>query len=74
MSKTVEGSFINLTDDLSIIKKRLASAPTDSGKGSQLPKSGGVANLLQFVDLIQGKEKRKIMRKLIFQKEFLILN
>jgi tryptophanyl-tRNA synthetase len=34
MSKSVEGSFINLTDDLSTITKRLSSAPTDSGTGS----------------------------------------
>lgn len=33
MSKSVEGSFINLTDDLETIKKKLAGAPTDSGKG-----------------------------------------
>ena len=33
MSKSVEGSFINLTDDLETIKKRLAAAPTDSGQG-----------------------------------------
>ena len=33
MSKSVEGSSIGLTDDLATIKKRLAGAPTDSGKG-----------------------------------------
>lgn len=33
MSKSVPGSFINLTDDLPMIKDRLAGAPTDSGKG-----------------------------------------
>ena len=33
MGKSVEGSFINLIDDLETIKKRLASAPTDSGQG-----------------------------------------
>jgi len=68
MSKTVEGSFINLTDDLTIIKKRLASAPTDLGKGSQLPKSGGVANLLEFVDLFQGKERKEYYEKAYFGK------
>src|SRR3990167_2407180 len=36
MSKSVEGSFINLTDDLETIKKRLAGAPTDSGKGKKI--------------------------------------
>jgi tryptophanyl-tRNA synthetase len=33
MSKSVEGSYINITDDLVTIQKRLAGAPTDSGKG-----------------------------------------
>jgi tryptophanyl-tRNA synthetase len=59
MSKSVEGSFINLTDDLATIEKRLAGAPTDSGKGDTVPTSGGVANLLKFVELFQGAEKRK---------------
>lgn len=58
MSKSVEGSYINLTDDLETIKKRLAGAPTDSGKGDKVPTEGGVANLLKFVRLIQGPERR----------------
>lgn len=33
MSKSVEGSFISLNDDLETIKKRLAKLPTDSGRG-----------------------------------------
>ncbi len=33
MAKTVEGSFINLSDDLQTIEKRLSKVPTDSGKG-----------------------------------------
>ncbi|MBU0579242.1 tryptophan--tRNA ligase [Patescibacteria group bacterium] len=59
MSKSVGGSFINLTDDLETIEKRLASAPTDSGKGEIVPISGGVANLLTFVELFQGEGRRK---------------
>ena len=58
MSKTVEGSYINLTDNLDTIKKKLAGAPTDSGKGKKIPKEGGVVNLLEFVELFQGKKKR----------------
>lgn len=74
MSKSVEGSFINLTDDLETIKKRLSGAPTDSGKGSisddpksklkknYIDQSGqvspGVASLLTFVELFEGVEKR----------------
>ena len=59
MSKSVEGSFINLTDDLETIKERLAGAPTDSGKGDKISETGGVANLLKFVELFQGEERRK---------------
>lgn len=59
MSKSVEGSYINLTDNLETIQQRLATAPTDGGKGPQLPKDGGVANLLAFVELFQGEERRK---------------
>ena len=33
MSKSVEGSYINLSDDLATIEKKIAKIPTDSGKG-----------------------------------------
>lgn len=59
MSKSVEGSFINLTDSLEEIKSKLAKAPTDSGKGDSVPKEGGVASLLKFVELFEGLDKRK---------------
>jgi len=59
MSKSVEGSYINLTDDLETIKKKFSSAPTDSGRGDKIPEKGGVANLLKFVELFEGTEKRK---------------
>jgi tryptophanyl-tRNA synthetase len=58
MSKSVEGSYINLTDDLATIKKKLAQTPTDSGKGEAVPTSGGVANLLTMIELFQGSEER----------------
>jgi len=76
MSKSVKGSFINLTDGLEEIKKKLAGAPTDSGRGRIVTSnkrqatsdkeyisangegSTGVANLLTFVELFEGKEKR----------------
>ncbi len=52
MSKSVEGSYINLTDDLETIKKKLAKAPTDTGTtGGPVPTSGGVANLFTFLRL-----------------------
>lgn len=59
MSKSVEGSFINLTDNLELITKKLANAPTDSGKGEKVPTEGGVSALLKFVELFQGSGKRK---------------
>ncbi len=63
MSKSVQGSYINLMDDLKTIQKKLAAAPTDSGKGKKIPQEGGVANLLTFVELFQGKDKRKQYEK-----------
>lgn len=52
MSKSVEGSFINLTDDLATIKAKLAKAPTDSGTvGGNIPKDGGVGNLFTLLKL-----------------------
>lgn len=59
MSKSVEGSAIELTDDLETIKKRLAGAPTDSGKGDTIPTAGGVANLLTLVEMFEGKSRRQ---------------
>ena len=59
MSKSVEGSYINLTDDLETIKAKLAKAPTDAGKGTLGEMPSGVSSLLSFVNLFQGEEKRK---------------
>lgn len=74
MSKTVEGSSINLTDSLDDIKKALARVVTDSGRGIVHKKEGvkeyfyedengklseGVTALLKFVELFEGYEKRK---------------
>ncbi len=54
MSKSIDGSFINLTDDLETIKKRLAGTPTDSGTtGGELPKTGGIANLFTLLKLFK---------------------
>jgi tryptophanyl-tRNA synthetase len=52
MSKSVEGSYINLADDLDTIKGKLAKAPTDSGTvGGNIPKEGGVGNLFTLLKL-----------------------
>jgi len=63
MSKSVKNSYINLTDDLKTIKKRLAKTPTDIGQGKKVPPKGGVASLLKLVELFQGKEKREVYEK-----------
>lgn len=52
MSKSIEGSFITLTDDLETIRKRLAGAPTDSGiEGGNIPTDGPIANLFNLLKL-----------------------
>lgn len=63
MSKSVEGSYLNLTDDLETIKKRLAAVATDAGKGKKVPKSGGVRSLLTLVELFQGRRQRQEYEK-----------
>jgi len=63
MSKSVPGSYIELTDYLDTINNKLAKMPTDVGKGKKLPKEGGVAGLLVLVELFEGKEKRKEYEK-----------
>jgi len=56
MSKSVEGSYINLTDSLDVIKSKIAKIPTDEGRGEEI--KGGVKSLFEFVGLFQGKEKK----------------
>ena len=63
MSKTVEGSSINLSDDLEEIKAKLAKVPTDSGKGDRFPDFGPAANLLTFVELFEGRDRAQQYRQ-----------
>ncbi len=63
MSKSLKGSYILLTDDLKSVKEKLAKAPTDRGFGKSIPKEGGVANLLFFVELFMGEKVRKEYEK-----------
>lgn len=51
MSKSIEGSYINLTDDLETIKKRVAAMPTDAGGPGEVPTIGPVANFFQYLYL-----------------------
>jgi len=57
MSKSIEGSYINLTDDLAAIKAKLAKAPTDSGKGEKFPNEGPAANIMTLVELFEGHDR-----------------
>lgn len=63
MSKTVEGSYILLTDDLKTIKEKLAKVATDIGHGKEVPKEEGVANLLLLVELFMDKKAREDYEK-----------
>jgi tryptophanyl-tRNA synthetase len=57
MSKTAEGSFISLTDDLETIKKKIAAVPTDSGDlGGEVPEKGGVATLFSLLKLFNRED------------------
>jgi tryptophanyl-tRNA synthetase len=57
MSKSVEGSYITISDDLEGIKNHIAKAPTDSGTlGGNIPQEGGVANLFTLLKLFTPKE------------------
>jgi len=59
MSKSIEGSYILLTDDLKTIKERLAKVPTDVGYGKAIPEEGGVVSLLELVELFIDKKARQ---------------
>lgn len=57
MSKSVEGSYITITDDLATIKSKLAKVPTDSGLlGGPIPQAGGVASLFSLAYMFGGAE------------------
>jgi len=63
MSKSIEGSFINLTDSLEVIEKKVAKIPTDSGKGSVKNASAGVIVLFKLIELFQGKDLKSKVEK-----------
>lgn len=51
MSKSVEGSYIALTDDLKQISSKIARMPTDAGGPGDVPKDGPVANIFKYIEL-----------------------
>ena len=63
MSKTVEGSYINLTDNLEEIEKKIAKIPTDSGNGKLDDVPEGVKVLFLLIGLFEGNDKRKEIEK-----------
>ncbi len=64
MSKSVEGSYINLTDDLETIKRKIAKVPTDSGTlGGPIPETGGVRSLYILFKLLAPDEAERVFEK-----------
>lgn len=50
MSKSVEGSFINITDSLDEIRKKIRSVPTATVSGGEI--TGGIKTLFTFLELL----------------------
>lgn len=58
MGKSIEGSYINLVDDLDTIRSKVAKIPTDSGTiGGAIPTTGGVGSLFTIFKLFAEKER-----------------
>ena len=83
MSKSVEGSYINLTDDLNTIRTKVAKMPTDVGTGEvksvnntyqyfptgQNQEAFGTASFMGTVELIEGEGKRAELHRLYQSEE-----
>lgn len=61
MSKTVEGSYINLTDSLEEIKKKIRSIPTATKAGGEM--NPGIKSLFAFADLFISKNEIEEFKK-----------
>jgi tryptophanyl-tRNA synthetase len=53
MSKSVEGSYISLTDNLQEIMAKVARMSTDAGGPGEIPKEGPVANIFKYLELFK---------------------
>lgn len=62
MSKSVNGSFINLHDTIDDIRQKVRAVPTSSEVGGEMP--AGVKTLFTFLDLFASTEKAR------FQSEY----
>lgn len=63
MSKSIEGSYVALSDDLEIIKKKIAKMPTDSGKGI-LEENSPAFNFFKMIGLFENEEREEELGKL----------
>ena len=61
MSKSVEGSYINLTDSLETIRKKIRAVPTSSTSGGE--KTEGVKTLFTLLALFSPKSHEDFERK-----------
>jgi len=57
MSKSVEGSYINLTDDLGTVRKKVRSIPTATTAGGE--KTGGIKVLFDLLSLFDKENVNK---------------
>lgn len=53
MSKSVEGSYIALTDDLKTVMGKVARMPSDAGGPGEVPNEGPVANIFTYLELFR---------------------
>lgn len=65
MSKSVEGSYINLTDDIETVKKKIRAVPTATIAGGEM--STGVKTLFTFIDLLVPNDQRAKELKNLFE-------
>lgn len=61
MSKSVEGSYINLTDDLEVIRKKIRAVPTADASGGE--KSEGLKTLFTFLKLFSSESSSEFEKK-----------
>jgi tryptophanyl-tRNA synthetase len=54
MSKSVQGSFLNITDDLETLRKKIRSVPTATSVGGEMP--AGVKALFTLLELLAPEE------------------
>ena len=73
MSKSVEGSYINLTDDLDSIRKKIRQVQTETtSSGKQLEKGTGINTLFELLRLFsQPEESAKFKRYLELRSQYL---